>query len=316
MPNRHPLRFGLQTGQQSTTWAQLVDVWTKADASGYDSLWNYDHLYPIFADPAGPCLEGWTTLAALAQVTKKARIGTLVSCNAYRNPALLAKMAITVDHICGGRLNLGLGSGWFELEHRSFGFDFKPVRQRLAALDEACSIIHGMMRGETVTREGAHHKVHEVRAVPGPVQPGGPPLMIGGQGRNVLLRIVARWADMWNHMDTPAGMADVIGAIRRHGDEVGRDTDEIEKTVLMPICYTTDTAWQETMCQVMAHTFQIPPEQAADRIMMGSKDQCLERIDAYAKVGVTHFIFMLFAPTFDEQLQAFAEEVVPAARAS
>lgn len=139
--NRHPLRFGIQTGQQNVTFQELVTVWQQAEQWGYDSLWCYDHFYPIFTDPKGPCMEGWSTLAALAALTKKARIGHLVNGNTYRNPVVLAKSAVTVDQISNGRLNLGIGTGWFEPEHLSLGFDFKTVRGRLEALEESCQII-------------------------------------------------------------------------------------------------------------------------------------------------------------------------------
>ena len=131
----HPIRFGIQTGQQNITWDYMLSLWQKADGWGYDSLWNFDHFYPIFVDPDGPCFEGWTTLAALAQATRRARIGTLVNGNTYRHPCVTAKMAATLDHVSGGRLNLGIGAGWIELEHRAFGIDFKTVPQRIAALE-------------------------------------------------------------------------------------------------------------------------------------------------------------------------------------
>src|SRR5215470_3554116 len=139
----HPIRFGIQTGQQNIAWDDMLTLWQRADAWGYDSLWNFDHFFPIFTDPAGPCFEGWTALSALAQHTKKARIGHLVNGNTYRNPCVLAKMASTLDHISGG-LNLGIGAGWFELEHNAFGIDFMTVPERLAALDESCQILKGM----------------------------------------------------------------------------------------------------------------------------------------------------------------------------
>jgi len=307
-------RFGIQTGQQNMSWRELLDLWVAADSWGYDSLWLFDHFYPIFTDPTGPCHEGWTLLSALAHATRLARVGHLVTGNTYRNPCLLAKMAVSVDHVAAGRLNLGLGAGWFQLEHDSFGFAYPPVPERLRALDESCRIVKKMMRGEAVTFEGRHYRVHEARAVPAPVQAGGPPLMIGGAGRKVLLRIVAEHADMWNYFGTPSQMKELVDVIRSHGDRIGRDTDQIEKSVAMPLCYSTNEDRQAVVCQMLAHTYALSPEQARERIMIGTRDECLEKIEAYRAVGVTHFIFMSFAPIFADELQAFAEEVAPAAR--
>src|ERR1700691_6800062 len=141
---RHQIRFGFQSGQQNVTWERVRAVCAKIGAWGYDSLWAFDHFYPIFTpDPAGPCMENWTLLSALSQQTKRARIGALVNSNTYRNPCLTAKMAATLDHVSGGRLNLGLGAGWYELEHKSLGFDFKTIPEGLQALERACQIIKG-----------------------------------------------------------------------------------------------------------------------------------------------------------------------------
>lgn len=308
------VRFGIQTAQQNLPWKDLHDVWVAADSWGYDSLWLFDHFYPIFADPTGPCHEGWTMLAALAHSTRLARIGHLVTGNTYRNPCLLAKMAATVDHISAGRLNLGIGAGWFELEHRSFGIEYPPIAKRLAALDESCRILKGMLRGEAVTLDGAHYRVDEARAVPAPVQAGGPPIMIGGAGRKVLLRIVAEHADMWNYFGTPSQMKELIDVIRAHGDRLGRDADEIEKSVALPLCYSTNADRQAAVCQALARAYGLPAEQARERIMIGSRDECLDQIARYRDAGVTHFIFMSFGAIVLDELQAFAEEVAPAAR--
>jgi F420-dependent oxidoreductase-like protein len=226
MKNKHPTRFGLQTGQQNVTWRDLVDLWRKADQWGYDSLWNFDHFYAIFTDPQDPCLEGWTTLSALAQATSRARIGHLVTGNTYRHPCLTAKMAVSLDHISSGRCNLGIGAGWFELEHTSLGLDFKTVRGRLEALEEALKIIRGMFAGEKVTLRGKHYNVREAFSHPGPVQAGGPPIMIGGEGRKFLLRLVAQYADMWNAFGSPAHLRELIDVIKGHADRVGRDADD------------------------------------------------------------------------------------------
>ncbi|HJW68579.1 MAG TPA: LLM class F420-dependent oxidoreductase [Candidatus Binatia bacterium] len=310
----HPIRFGIQTGQQNLEWAQMLDLWRQADLWGYDSLWNFDHFYAIFLPPELPCLEGWTTLSALALATKRARVGTMVTGNTYRHPCVTAKMAATVDHISGGRLNLGIGAGWFELEHRSFGIDFKTVPQRLQALDEACRIIRGMLTQEHTTVQGRHYTVTEAMGNPKPIQQPHPPIMIGGTGERVLLRLVARHADMWNASASAERMRALIEVIRRHGDTERRDPERIEKTVMMPLCYRAPAERQAFMCSTIAGLRQTTPEQARKEMMIGDKLECLDVVDRYVKAGVTHFIFMLFAPFFVDEIQAFAEEVIPAVR--
>lgn len=306
----HPIRFGVQTGQQNATWQQIEETWVKADALGYDSLWAYDHFYPIFTEPTGPCFEGWSLIGALAKSTKRARIGHLVNGNTYRNPCVLAKSATTVDHISGGRLNLGIGAGWFEYEHQSLGIDFKTVRGRLEALDEACQILKGMFEQEKFTLDGKHYQVKDAMCVPKPLQSPRPPIMIGGTGRKVLLRLVAEHADMWNANKTPDEMGELIDVIRRHGELVGRDTSAIENTVMMPLGYKAPKDKADFLCTVVAGMLETTPEKARQAIMLGSKDECLETVERYRKVGVTHFIFMLMAPYDLDEIQAFAEEVM------
>jgi F420-dependent oxidoreductase-like protein len=310
----HPTRFGIQTAQQGVEWAQMLELWRKADAWGYDSLWDFDHFYPLYVDPEGPCFEGWTTLSALAQATTRARIGHLVNGNTYRHPCITAKMATTLDHISGGRFNLGIGAGWFELEHRSFGIDFKTLPGRLEALDEACQIIRGMFTQPKTTLHGKHYTVTDAMCVPKPVQQPHPPIMIGGTGRKVLLKIVAKYADMWNATGSAEVLRELIEVIQRHGDAVGRDADAIEKTVMLPLCYKAAPPRQEFMCNLIAHMNQKSPEEARRQIMIGDKQECLDTIARYRKAGITHFIFMTFAPYFLDEVQGFAEEVIPAAR--
>jgi F420-dependent oxidoreductase-like protein len=314
MTTTHPVRFGIQTGQQNVDWGTMLDLWRRADAWGYDSLWNFDHFYPIFTDPEGPCLEGWTTLAALAQATTRARVGHLVNGNTYRHPCVTAKMAATLDHVSGGRFNLGLGAGWFEREHRDFGIDFKTVRGRLEALDEACRIILGMLTQPKTTVHGKHYSVTDALGLPKPVQQPHPPLMIGGTGEKVLLRIVARHADMWNASASAERMAALIDVIARHADAVRRDPATIEKTVMLPLCYKAKPEREQFMCRLIASMRQTTPEDARAQIMIGGADECLATVARYRKAGVTHFIFMTFAPYFTDEMQAFAEEVAPAAR--
>src|SRR5271157_2077179 len=289
MTKKHPIRFGIQSGQQFVEWEALRGLWQKADEWGYDSLWLFDHFYPIMVpDTTGPCLESWTTLSALAQHTRRARIGALVNGNTYRNPCLTAKMAATLDQISGGRLNLGIGSGWFEYEHRSLGFDFKTIPGRLQALDEACQIIKGMFTQPKTTIHGKHYDVVDAVCTPKPLSKPHPPILIGGSGEKVLLKIVARHADMWNVGNKSADMMrHLIEVINRHGDTVGRDTGEIEKTVMMAMCYRAPRERETAMQTIVAAMSQSTPEQARERMMIGNRDECLDKIERYVKAGVT-----------------------------
>ena len=319
MATTHPICFGIQTGQQLVQWEELRDLWHKADGWGYDSLWDFDHFYPIFVpDPSGPCLEGWTTLSGLSQHTKRARLGAMVNGNSYRNPCIVAKMAATLDHMSGGRFTLGIGAGWFELEHQSFGIDFKTIPQRLQALDESLRIIKGMFTQEKTTLHGKHYHVIDAICSPKPLQKPHPPIMIGGRGERTLLKLVARYADMYNATGaSPAYMKHLIGVIERHGDTEGRNTDEIEKSVMLGLCYRQSKESEDAaLKRVIAISREggMKPEEARKQLMIGGKEECLGRIEEYLKVGVTHLIFTLPRPLDAEQVQRFAEEVIPAVR--
>jgi F420-dependent oxidoreductase-like protein len=313
--SQHPVRFGIQTPPQQAQWRELCDLWEKADAWGYDSLWVFDHFYPIMGvDPAAPCLEGWTMLSALSQHTKRARIGALVNGNTYRNPCITAKMAAALDHASGGRFVLGIGAGWYELEHKSFGVDFKTVGGRLRALDEACQIIKGMFTQDKMTLHGKHYDVTDAMCSPKPLQKPHPPFMIGGTGEKVLLKIVARYADLWNSGGSAERMGHLIAVLKRHGDTVGRDTDEIEKTVITSLCYRGGAQREAEAAARVATMSRTTPEKAREQAMIGGAQECFDTIERYAKVGVTHFIFSMTPPYHQDEIQAFAEEVIAKVR--
>ena len=267
MSVKYPIRFGVQTGQQNVGWDQLVELWSKADKWGYDSLWVFDHFYPIFVpDPTGPCMEGWTLLSALSQHTKRARLGALVNGNTYRNPCVTAKMAATLDNISGGRLNLGIGAGWFELEHRSFGVDFKTIPGRLQALNESLKIIKGMFTQEKTSLDGRHYKVVDAVCNPKPLSKPHPPIMVGGQGEKTLLKLVARHADMWNSTGDAERMRHLIGVINRHCDIEGRNPDDIEKTVMMGFGYEAPKERQQAMMAIIGAMSGKSPEDARSKL--------------------------------------------------
>src|SRR5213080_5422338 len=193
------MRFGIKTAPQHTTWTAMLDVWRAADdIELFESAWNFDHFYPIFSDPTGPCLEGWTMLAAMAQATRRIRIGCQVTGMIYRHPAVLANMAATVDIISGGRLELGLGAGWNQHECDAYGIRLPPLRERFDRFDEGVEAIIGLLSQETATLDGRYIKLTDARCEPKPVQRPHPPITIGGRGRTRTLRTAARLAQQWN----------------------------------------------------------------------------------------------------------------------
>ena len=311
---KHPIRFGIASGQQSYAWHRLRELWETADRLSYDSLWTGDHLYAIIVDRAEPSFEGWTTLAALSQHTNKARIGCLVNCNGFRNPCLTAKMAMTLDHASEGRFILGIGAGWFELEHLSLGFDFKPTHQRLEALDEACRIIKGMLTDGQITFHGKHYDVRDAICSPRAIQVPRPPLMIAGQGEKVLLRIVAEHADMWNTQGSPDHLKHLVEVMRRHGDKLGRDIDEIEKTVAIPLCYRANPEGEQQALMLAAALGRTSPEEARKQTMIGGAQECLDKIELYQRAGVTHFTLVSVNQFEVEEVHRFAEDVIAAVR--
>jgi F420-dependent oxidoreductase-like protein len=223
------MRFAFKTSPQDTTWADMLAVWEAADDIDlFESGWTFDHFYPIFSDPTGPCLEGWVTLIALAQATRRLRLGCLVTGNVYRHPAVLAKMAATLDIISGGRLELGLGAGWNEEECAAYGIDLPPLRERFDRFEEAVQVIVGLLANETTDFDGRHYQLKAARCEPKPVQRPHPPICIGGGGERRTLRAVARWAQHWN---VPGGGVEVFkhkrDVLHEHCADIGRDPSEI-----------------------------------------------------------------------------------------
>lgn len=210
------IRVGVQIRPQHTTYASYAEAVKRCDELGVDTIWNWDHFYPLFGDPQGNHFEGWTLLTAMAVLTKHAEIGCLVTCNSYRNPALLANMAKTLDHISGGRLILGLGAGWFERDYNEYGYEFGTAPSRLKALRDAIPIIKQRWEVE----------------VPPPLR--NPiPLMIGGSGEKVTLKITAQYADLWNGFGPHESFKHKNAILDNWCKEVGRDPAAIERTVLI-----------------------------------------------------------------------------------
>ncbi|MCA1572083.1 MAG: LLM class flavin-dependent oxidoreductase [Chloroflexi bacterium] len=238
-PRRPPVRFGLFVGQAGMTWSDLRERFELADELGFDHIWLVDHLMPTDPPHDRPMFEAWTSLAALAALTRRVRIGILVTSNTFRHPSVLAKQAVTVDHISGGRLILGIGTGWYPDEHRKFGIDFPDAPERVDQLEEALDLITGLMSGHPASFAGTHYRLDGALALPPPFQRPGIPILIAAH-RPRMLRLAARRADMWDTFATTdgtatEGIASDLGERVRVFEEAcraaGRDPDGIRRSV-------------------------------------------------------------------------------------
>jgi len=223
------MRFGFKTAPQHTTWADMLSVWQAADDIDiFESGWTFDHFYPIFSDTDGPCMEGWVTLSALAQATRRVRLGTLVTGIHYRHPAVLANMATTLDIVSGGRLELGIGAGWNEQESGAYGIELGTPAERSDRFEEACEVLVGLLSQETTSFAGRYYQLNDARNEPkGPQRPH-PPICIGGSGERRTLRTAARFAQHWNFVGgTPEEFARKRDVLYAHCGDIGRDPSEI-----------------------------------------------------------------------------------------
>ena len=222
------MRLGLQIPNftlgvpDDRLFESVADLARTAEDVGFDSVWVMDHFYqlPPLGGPGQPMFEAYTLLSALAARTSRVRLGALVTGVTYRNPALLAKIVTTLDVISAGRAILGIGAAWYDVEHEGLGVDFPPVPERMERLEEAVQICRAMFRGERPTFAGRHYRTTEAWNLPAPVQPGGPPILIGGSGEKRTLRLVARYADLCNITGDPAVVAHKVAVLRGHCEAV------------------------------------------------------------------------------------------------
>lgn len=305
----HKIRFGVQTAPQNTTWNDLRTVWNVIDNAGYDTAWVFDHFYPILTDPAGPCFEGWTALTALAAATKNVEAGVLVTGNTYRHPAVLAKMAATLDHIVDGRLIMGIGAAWFEPEHTAYGIPFYTTAERIRRLDEAVEIIKSLWTTEMTTFNGRYYRLAEARCEPKSLRKPHPPFMIGGAGEKLMLRVVARHADIWNTFGPPALFASKLNILRAHCAAVGRNCDDIEISWagMAAVCSASE---KDALLSQRAEAWGRSKEEMEESSLIGSADEVLRKIEQYQEAGVTHFIMLLAAPFNQDLVNRFADSVV------
>lgn len=307
------MHFGVLLWPQSTTWPALLETARLADELGYDSVWTWDHLLPVYGPREGDYFESWQLLAAWGALTENVRVGTLVSAATLRSPALLAKMAVTLDHITGGRAILGLGAAWMEAEHAAFGIAFGSPAVRLHRLEEAALIVRSLLDEPRTTFEGRHFRIVDAPAEPKPIQRR-LPLLIGGTGERRTLRIVARYADIWHHQFTaPETFATKVEVLRRHCAEIGRDPGEILPMtgayVLVhdgPDLAEAIERWGEALARTHRTDrarFGVP--------IAGGPDIVAERIAAYWRAGARGFVLGMGSPFDHETLRRVATEVRP-----
>ncbi|HEY4753925.1 MAG TPA: LLM class F420-dependent oxidoreductase [Candidatus Limnocylindrales bacterium] len=274
-------------GTSADLFAKTVEQAKAAEAAGFSLVTVMDHLYQIqgIGTPDEPMLEAWSVLAALARETKRVRLSTLVTGVTYRNPALLAKTATTLDVISGGRAVFGLGAAWNEDEHIAFGFDFPPVKERMDRLDEALTIVRGMFTQQRSGFEGAHYKTVDVINVPRPVQPGGPRILVGGGGEQRTLRIAAKHADITHWF--PLGMETLnrkTDLLRGYAEAIGRDPATIERTMATPVMVAKDEATAAAMLD------RVPPDRRP-YVVAGPPEKAADTLRPYLDAGFTGFTF-------------------------
>jgi alkanesulfonate monooxygenase SsuD/methylene tetrahydromethanopterin reductase-like flavin-dependent oxidoreductase (luciferase family) len=302
------IKVGVLPWGQYTDWPSLREVGRRADELGYDSLWTWDHLYPIQGDWRGPILEGYMILAGWAGVTSHATLGLMVGANPFRNPALTAKLATTLDHLSDGRAILGIGGAWFEREHVAYGIDFgSGFGERLDWLDEAVEVMHAMVRGKEATARGQRYHMKNVRNDPPPIQ-SHIPILIGGDGEKKTLHTVAKYADAWNTGGDIEFVRHKDEVLRRWCDTVGRDQSEIERTLGLGLVVIRDdmAAARRAEAAIREHH---PGYDEAGRL--GSAAQIAESLVPYVELGFRHIFFDSPAPFDGETLERFVGEEKP-----
>jgi F420-dependent oxidoreductase-like protein len=282
---------------------RVADIAVTAEDSGFDSVWVMDHFFqlPLLGPPSHEMFEAYTLLGALAARTRRVRLGTMVTGVTYRNPALLAKEVTALDVISQGRAILGIGAAWFDVEHEALGFDYPGTRERLDRLEEAVQICRLMFTQEVSTFEGRYYRVREAFNSPRPVQPGGPPILIGGSGEKRTLRLVAQYADACNIFGDPAGIRHLVGVLEQHCADAGRSPDQITKTRLGTLVAGRDRdAAEEKLAGMLrdrgVDLASLPPDAAAGlraRLTVGGPDEIGEEVRAYLDAGLDGLIFNL-----------------------
>lgn len=310
-----PLQLGVHLGQQNATMSELIDLWTRLDDTvDWISIW--DHLYE--APPAGgttPHFEAVATLGALASVTSKARLGCLVFCVPYRNPALLAKSVIAIDHISEGRFEPGFGAGWHQPEFVAHGYDFDSLGTRFKMVDEGLAIISGMLSAnETTSFSGDHYRVEEVRTVPGPIA-GSIPLWTGGRGPKKTPQMAAKYCAGWNvPYVSPADYRELNDQLDKACEAIDRDPATLERSINLAFHIGATAEAADAELRKIQDQWGDQAERITEGALTGTADRAVERIAEYRDAGADMVNIALRLPVDESALETYLTEVIPAAR--
>jgi len=307
------VKFGVTLPQIKRTWEEARDAACEFDALGYDSVWVCDHVYGVPA-PNLPIFEAWTELAAVAAITQKVELGTLVTPPFFRNPAVLAKQVATLDHISNGRVIVGLGAGWFQPEFEGTGSAFPPLGERMRALEETAQILKALFSEERATFEGKHFQIRDAICEPKPIRR--PPILIGGGGERVLMGIVARHADIWNNLAVNQPLLGAkVEALKKRCDQERRDLDTLEISQQCVVVIGEDEAAAKTGLERAKKIYGGHMGAGLEEHgIWGTPEQVIERIERHRSLGCSTFLIEFFGRDTRPPAQLFAEKVVPAFR--
>lgn len=297
-------------------WPVMLAAAKRIEDLGYDTAWVYDHFHTVPEPTQESTFECWTLMAALAATTQRVRLGQMCTCNSYRNPAYMAKVASSVDVISGGRLEFAIGAGWYEHEYLAYGYRFPSAGTRIAQLAETVEIIKRMWTEDEATFEGRHYSVHGAINRPRPIQEPHPPLWVAGGGERKTLRVVAEHADFSNFAGTPEAFREKSAILDRHCEEVGRDPAEIGRTIHLLITVAPDEATLQPVLERVASQAGRPVEAylRSSQVVAGTPQQVIDRLGEYADAGCVDVTGYFGDAVWGESLDVFASEVAPALR--
>jgi F420-dependent oxidoreductase-like protein len=302
-PTKRAVQFGVHAGLQNTSLDELRVLWRQVEDLGFDWISVWDHFYAADASGSAVCLEAVATHAALAAETSRVRCGSLVYSIGYRHPAVLANTMATLDHLAGGRVTLGLGAGWHQVEYDAYGIPFPPAPVRLRQLEEGVQCVRALLTSDIANFDGEFFTLRDARCEPKPVQER-LPVWVGGGGEKVTLRIVARHADGWNIPFVPPDVyAHKVDVLHAHCEREGRDPQTLTKSVNVGLAYTDERLREQ---------FSTMAKFIEPGVLTGSVQEMVDRIGEYHDAGATWVILAVRAPFRPEELARFADEVFPA----